>query len=702
MTGTRALLLAGIAAGFPVWSAARQDWPEYLGGPDRNHYSPCAQIRPENVAELKVAWEFHTGDFGQNQCSPIVVDGILYGTTPKGDVFALDGATGRLRWRFSDPSEASANSNDRGVAYWVDKASGDRRILCTIGSQLYALNADTGERIAGFGTAGRVSLKAGLGPQAQEKWVVSTSPGTVFGDLIAMPTRVGEDAGAAPGWIQAFNVRSGTLAWVFRTIPYPGEPGYETWSKDSYQNTKVGSANCWPGMAIDRSRGILYVPTGSAAPDFWGGNRVGQNLYADCLLALDAATGKLLWYFQCTHHDIWDRDLPAPPNLVTLVRDGRRIDAVAQISKSGYTYVFDRVTGQPVFPIVETPVPASALPGESAWPTQPIPTLPEPFARQDLSVADLSPFAENRAELLAEFTAARHGRFQPFSATETVLFPGFDGGGEWGGAAVAPDGVMYVNANEMAWVPSLGAALQGGALARLGRGGQLYAQFCAGCHGQQRQGQPASGIPSLVDVSRRVEAKDIIALIATGRRMMPGFPMLAPADRQRISDFLKGGESEDETPAPGGGSALTPAPATPYRLNGYKKFLDSRGYPAIAPPWGTLTAIDLNTGRRKWRIPLGELQELTARGIPPTGTENYGGPVVTAGGLLFIAATKDGRFRAFDRSTGRMLWQTALPAAAFATPCCYEINGKQFVALACGGSKLNTPSGDSYVAFALP
>lgn len=284
----------------------------------------------------------------------------------------------------------------------------------------------------------------------------------------------------------------------------------------------------------------------------------------------------------------------------------------------------------------------------------------------------------------------------------TVLFPGFDGGGEWGGAAVAPDATLYVNANEMAWVPSLRATLDNSALARLSPGERLYAQYCAACHGQQRQGQPASGIPSLIDVSRRVEQKDIIALIATGRKMMPGFPMLPLAERQKIADFLRGGETGEETPAAAVSAPRKNGPAVPFTLNGYKKFLDSRGYPAIAPPWGSLTAIDLNTGKRKWRISLGELKELTAQGIPPTGTENYGGPVVTAGGVLFIAATKDGMFRAFDRSTGKLLWQYRLPAAAFATPCTYQVGGRQYVTLACGGSKLNTPSGDSYIAFALP
>jgi quinoprotein glucose dehydrogenase len=583
------------------------------------------------------------------------------------------------------------------VTYWTDGK--EQRILATIGPWLYALDARTGRRIPTFGVAGRASLKAGLGPQAQENFVVSTTPGTLFEDFLVMPTRVGEAQDAAPGWIQAFNVRTGTLAWVFRTIPYPGEAGYDTWPRDAYKNIDVGSANCWAGMSIDRARGLLYVPTGSAAPDFWGGHRLGSDLFANCLLALDARTGKLRWYYQCVHHDIWDRDLPAPPNLVTIRHAGRQVDAVAQITKSGRIFVFDRVTGDPLFPIEEVPVPPSPLAGEEAWPTQPIPALPEPFARQSVTVDDLSPYAENREALAAELRQARVGAFQPFGTDETILLPGFDGGGEWGGAAVDPDGILYVNASEMAWIGSMRPAPKPDELAGLSPGRRLYAQYCAGCHGADRQGLPASGVPSLVDLGQRLKRDDVVALIGTGRKMMPAFPMLAEADRALLADSLFGVEKAGDGPAMPPKAAM---PYVPYRFNGYKKFLDSNGYPAIRPPWGSLTAIDLNTGKKKWQVTLGEFKELTAKGIPLTGTENYGGPVVTAGGLLFIAATKDGMFRAFDKRTGKLLWETELPAAGFATPCTYEVAGKQYVVVSCGGSKLNTAKGDSYVAFALP
>jgi quinoprotein glucose dehydrogenase len=680
--------------------ASGQDWPEYLGNAGRTHYSPLAQVTAANVSQLKVAWEYHTGEQGTMECNPIVVDGVLYGATPTSQVFALDGATGKQVWRFMDPREPASWENNRGVTFWTD--GHERRILCTIGEWLYAIDARTGAAIVSFGNGGRVSLRIGLGPQAQEKYVNSTTPGTTFGDLIFMPTRVSEDQDAAPGYIQAFNVRTGTLAWVFRTMPYPSEPGYETWSKDAYKNIDVGSANCWTGMAIDREKGVLFAPTGSAAPDFWGGHRLGQDLFANCLLALDAATGKLLWYRQIVHHDIWQRDLPSPPVLLTVHRNGRNIEAVAQTTKTGFVLVFDRASGEPLYPLEERPFPPSTLAGEVAWPTQPLPLAPQPFARQSLSEDDISPYADNRGELLDQLRSSRRGLFQPFGTDVVMLFPGFDGGGEWGGPAVDPAGVLYVNANEMAWLVKMTETPKESELSQMSPGRRLYTQYCLPCHGAERKGLPAGGIPSLIDVSSRVPRAEISSLITNGRRMMYGIPALSAEQKDRVIDFLFGVEQGDTAAAQPAQAAPGKPPRTPYRFNGYNRFVDSRGHPAISPPWGTLTAIDLNTGDRLWQVPLGEFKDLADKGVPATGIENYGGPVVTAGGLVFIAATKDGRFRAFDRKSGKVLWQVDLPAAAFATPAVYEVEGKQYIALACGGTKLDTPKGDSYVAFALP
>jgi quinoprotein glucose dehydrogenase len=691
-------LLTCACAAVPAHGAAGQDWPEYLGGPDRGHYSTLDQINTSNVASLKVAWEYHSGVFGQMQCNPIIVHGVLFGATGTSDIFALDAATGKQLWRFSIPGVLDpVLANDRGVTYWTDGKS--ERILCTVGAWLYALDAKSGEPIKDFGTDGKASLKAGLGPQAQEKFVVSTTPGTLFGDLLVMPTRVGEDQDAAPGWIQAYNVRTGTIAWVFITIPYPGQPGYETWSKDTYKNIDVGSANCWAGMAIDRERGIIYVPTGSAAPDFWGGHRIGKDLFADCLLALDAATGKLLWCQQTIHHDIWDKDLPSPPVLVTLRSGGRRVDAVAQTTKTGFVFVFDRVTGESLFPIEERPFPKSTLDGEQAWPTQPVPAKPAPYARQTLTEAEISPYAENREQLLAQFRGARTGLFQPFGKVPTVLMPGFDGGGEWGGPAVDPDGILYVNNNNMAWLVSLSDTPKEADLAKMSLGHRRYTEYCLACHGVERKGLPAGGIPSLVGVGTRLRRDEVFTIISSGRKMMPGFTMLSKADKDAIIGYLFGDDQPAGAPAP---SASDAPPRIPYQFNGYDRWVDSKGYPAISPPWGVLSAIDLNTGEYLWKITLGEFKELSAKGIPPTGTENYGGPITTAGNLLFIAATKDGMMRAFDKRSGKLLWDYTLPAAAFATPSTYEVGGRQFVVVACGGTKLGTKPGDSYLAFALP
>ncbi|GAB3710650.1 hypothetical protein GCM10027592_47530 [Spirosoma flavus] len=691
------------------WSQYRQNssdtspndgtnWSEYLGGPDRNHYSALTQITPQNVSQLQVAWTYSTPDSGQIQTNPIIVDGVLYGVTPTVKIFALDAATGKEIWRAGDPLKAWY-STCRGVTYW--ESGDDKRILYTVGSMLYALDAKTGKSIPSFGENGHTDLHQGLGESAKDKFVISNTPGALFEDLIIMPSRVSEDVGGAPGYIRAFNVRTGKLAWVFRTIPYPGEAGYDTWPKNAYKNPDIGAANNWAGMAVDRKRGILYVPTGSASYDFYGGNRTGQNLFANCLLALDARTGKRLWHFQAVHHDIWDRDFPAPPNLVTVTQNGKKIDAVAQVSKMGLVFVFDRVTGKPLFPIKEVPVPKSDIPGEVSWPTQPIPQKPAPFARQVMTDADINPYSTDKDSLLALFQKVGKRSYEPISKRGSILFPGCDGGAEWGGAAADPEGILYVNANDIPWLFTMIDAPKADALAHLSPGQRIYTQNCLSCHGPERKGNARSGYPSLVDIGQRRERTYVSQIISNGKGMMPGFTALSAEDKQSLISFLFNDEKQEVA-----SSSPYPSKAKeaylPYKVKGYIKFQDSKGYPAIKPPWGTLSAIDLNTGEYKWKIPLGEESELKAKGIDNTGTENYGGPVVTASGVLFIAATKDEKFRAFDKKTGKLLWEANLPAAGFATPSTYQIGGKQYVVIACGGAKLGAKRGNQYVAFALP
>jgi quinoprotein glucose dehydrogenase len=668
-----------------------QDWPEYLGGADRNHYSNLSQINLSNVSTLEPAWEFHTGDSGQVQCNPIIVGNRLFALTASNHLFALDAATGKELWRFAPEQKSAANVN-RGVAYW--EKGKDKRILYTYLTWLYAINPLTGKPITSFGEGGRVSLKSGLGKDAELKFVSSTTPGTIYGDLIVMPLRLDEGAGAAAGYIQAFNIQTGKIAWVFKTIPHPGEQGYDTWPADAYKNSAIGSANNWTGMSVDRKRGIIYVPTGSAAFDFYGGNRKGSNLFANSLIALNAKTGEYIWHFQTVHHDIWDRDLPAPPNLITIKRDGKSIDAVAQVTKSGYVFVFDRENGTPLFPIDEIPFPQSTLPGEETWPTQPIPRLPKPFARNSITENDITHFSSKRDSLLTIYRNANKGPFHPLDFKESIIFPGPDGAAEWGGPAVDKEGIMYVNSNEMAWLFSLSKKDKVSNVASTGK--SLYLNNCQTCHKADFSGNPPSGYPALVGVRERLGRIVVSNLIKNGKGMMPGFSQISDQEKQAIISYIFGEEKEEALSV-----AKDKYPDVPYRFNGYNKFLDEKGYPAITPPWGTLTAINLNTGQHLWQIPLGEIKEFTKKGIPVTGTENYGGPLVTAGGLLFIAATKDNTFRAIDKKTGKIVWEYPLPASGFATPSTYQLNGKQYIVIACGGTKLGMSKGDSYVAFAL-
>src|SRR5215210_21399 len=696
-------------------TASNQNWPEYLGGPDRNHYSKLEQINSSNVNQLKVAWEYHTLDSGQIQCNPIIVNGILYGMTATTQPFAVDAATGKELWR-KEKAPDDRLSSSRGLVYWEN--GDDKRILYTKGPWLFALNALTGEKISSFGDTGQTSLKAGLGPTSEDKMVISNTPGTVFSDLIIMPLRVSEGTDAPLGYIQAFNVVTGKLAWAFHTIPMPGEFGYDTWPKEVYKNASlVGAANNWSGMSVDRKRGIVYVPTGSAAFDFYGGARRGANLFANCLLALDAKTGKRLWHFQLVHHDILDRDPPAPPNLITVNHDGKKVDAVAQVTKQGYVFVFDRVTGAPLFPIEERPTPASDVPGEKSWPTQPFPTKPAPYARQKLTEGDINPYSESHDSLVALLRKSRNaGPFTPLSKNGTIIFPGLDGGAEWGGSAADPDGILYVNSNEMAWLIAIGETASEAQLAGMSSGNRLYTTNCISCHGSERKGNPASGYPSLIGVGSRRTRDYIRNVITNGKGMMPGFGSLDDKQKQALVAFLLEEERAEIGLAKVQGLVKTKKKAKTetksdtnktsdsysYKISGYSKFLDRDGLPAVNPPWGTLNAIDLNTGEYKWKIPYGEYPELAAKGTPQTGSESYGGPVVTASGLLFIAGTKDKKFRVYDKNNGKLLWQTQLPAAAFATPSTYEVNGKQYIVMACGGTKLGTKGGDSYVAFALP
>jgi glucose dehydrogenase len=777
----------------------QRDWSTYNGQKAGDHYSTLQQINRTNVHELRQAWAVDTGEQGGLQTNPLIIGRTLFAYTPTQKVIALDAATGKKLWLFDVGTPGLQPV--RGLTYWTD---GTHSILFAgILSSLYALDPATGRPIATFGEGGKIDLRKGIQEgDVSQAFAALTTPGILYKDMIIVGFRAPETKPALRGDIRAFDVHSGKLRWSFHTIPHPGEPGYETWPKGAWKD--AGSANNWAGMAVDDKRGIVYVPTGSAVSDFYGADRIGNDLYANTLLALNANTGKRIWHFQGVHHDIWDRDFPSPPALLTVQSNGKQVDAIAQTTKQGFVYLFDRATGKPLFPVEERPYPPSTVPGEQASPTQPLPLLPAPYARQLLTADMLTTRTpEAHAAALAQFKTMRsEGQFVPLSLDkQTVVFPGFDGGGEWGGPAVdIKTGVLYVNANDLPWTGGLTENKRGGSA-----GFQLYQSQCSMCHGGDRKGA-APAFPSLIDVQARLSDAQITQIVHNGKGRMPSYPGVESTSLAELIDFLKTGKgegastplanvkygdrsqtagaaiynrncalchSEDLLGAPSNYPSLigvrnrlsdqqileiihqgkgrmpafpklavadtTPllrflgkAPAPPtlqataapdqsskreaestfappggepkYRFTGYRKFLDPDGYPAVVPPWGTLNAIDLNTGRYLWKIPLGEYPELAAKGLNNTGTENYGGPIVTAGGLVIISATNfDHKIRAFNSTTGELLWSAKLPYSGNATPATYMIDGRQYIVIATSGARdPKGPQGAAYVAFALP
>jgi quinoprotein glucose dehydrogenase len=681
-------------------------WQNYRGDPGANCYSSLDQINKDNVSDLEPAWVFKTGDAGEEnrstiECNPIIIDDIIYFTSPQLKLYALNAATGEEIWMFDPFKEGEARDVNRGVSYW--RAGSDKRILFPAYNRLYAINAENGEPVSTFGNNGYVDLREGLDRNPGEIYVAGTTPGVVFKDLYITGHAAGEGDGAAPGYIRAYNIRSGKLEWTFHTIPHPGEDGYDTW--ENPDGWKIfGGANAWAGLALDQERGIVYCPTGSVAPDFYGGNRKGNCLYADCLIALNAETGKRLWHFQDVHHNIWDYDLPSTPNLIRIKKDGKEIDAVAQITKMGHLFVLDRETGQPVFPIEERPVPHSDVEGEETSPTQPFPVAPPPFVRQKYGDDDLPTISEeSRQFAIQKLKSARNeGIFTPLSYQGTLIFPGFRGGGEWSGASFDFEtGILYVNANQ---IPNLVSISKTGGVnspneSLRSRGNELYRINCALCHGSERKGQEV--YPSLIGLGKKLKMAQIEEMVQRGKGIMPAFPQLSSEERKAIATFLLYADQKGDTGAKMMQDTLSQN-TTKFVSSGYAQFRDEQGYPAVKPPWGTLSAIDLNKGEILWQKPLGEFAELTAKGIPPTGTQNFGGTLVTKGGLIFIGATADEKFRAFDKKTGEILWEYKLPFGGYATPATYEVDHEQYVVIAAGGGgKVGTESGDVYIAFKL-
>jgi quinoprotein glucose dehydrogenase len=706
----RLALLLGAAtaiASFAAPAPRSADWPTYLGDKHRSLYSPLRQIDRTNVTRLQVAWTYDTGEKGEYQSNNLIVGGVLYTATPSRRVIALDAATGRERWVW-DPAQTIAGTGgrrQRGLVFWQNDSGGEPRLFTAVGNHLFALDPKTGRPLPDFGTDGAVVLSFESEIEGSHRIGLNT-PGVIYRDLLI----IGGFGG--PGAVRALDVRTGARRWIFHLIPRPGEVGHDTWPVDAYK-TATGVMP-WSGQSLDERRGIVYVATKTANPDFYGGDRLGQNLFANCLVALDAATGRRLWHFQIVHHDLLDKDLPCAPVLLTVTHRGRKVDAVAQGTKHGLLFVFDRVTGEPLWPIEERPVPASDLRGEQAWPTQPFPTKPAPLMRQRYTEADVSPISPEALALTTDRIklSPNLGPFPAPSLKESIMFPGFDGGMEWGGGAADPDGVYYVNINEIPWILQMVETRRPDGTP-LPRGERDYLIHCAACHGLDRKGFPLAGFPSLLDVDQRRTREEVFKLTKTGFGRMPAFDRIPDAQRETILAYVFGetatttGRPDEAAPpkakARGKRKAADAEPKSPpYAFGGFRRWQDQAGYPAIAPPWGTLNAVDLNTGEVKWKVPLGEYRELTARGIPPTGTENYGGPVVTAGGVLFIAASADETIRAFDKDTGKILWSSPLPFSGNATPSTYQVGGRQFVVISAGGGKSGRPAGGSIVAFALP
>lgn len=606
----------------------QRTWSVYKADESSSNYSPLKQITSSNVNQLQLAWIFDVSDKpagsqpGTSQCNPIIVDGILYATSANQWAYAIDATTGKQIWSFDPLDGKQGGEVNRGLTYWEN--GGDKRILMSANNLLFALDAKTGKPISSFGKNGKVDLRIGLRDDGKDFWVSSTSPGIIYKNLIIMGCRVPDIYGAQPGYIRAYDCTTGKLVWTFHTVPNPGEPGYETWPPEAYK--KVGGVNNWAGMSIDSKRGMVFLGLGSPSYDFYAKDRNGANLYGNCVLALNAATGEHIWHFQTVHHDMWDYDLPAPPALVTINKNGNNIDAVAQITKQGFVFVFNRETGASLFPIEERKVPASNLPGEEAWPTQPFPVKPKPFARQWMTEADLTNYSSaDHDSLLKKFRSLRYeGLYTPPDLKGTLQLPGTRGGGEWGGAAFDPaTNLFYIKSND---------------------------------------------------------APDLITLVR-------GTKNAASSDQ---SDAVSQLQTADRHASPDQFANIT----------AYRTWTDPSGNPAITPPWGTLNALNLATGEYEWQIPLGNDSLRQQDGAAETGQEGRAGPIVTLGGVIFISGTEDKKLRALDKSTGKLLWQTNLPALANATPCTYQAKGKQYVALSVGGTSEN-PSG-FIMAFALP
>lgn len=689
-----------------------KNWKTYRGDDGITAYSGLQQINTYNVNQLQVAWSYRTHDNIGNssiQCNPLIIDGVLYGVSPRQKAFALDAKTGQQIWLF-DPYKGDTISSGvtRGLNYYEN--GDDKRIYVSVRHRIFSLDAKTGRQFMNFGDSGYVDLRKGLrnDDEISKYSIQNTSPGVIYNDMIIVGSSMGETYDDLPGNIRAYEINTGKLKWVFNTIPRPGEFGYDTWPAENY---KIASGcNAWSGLSIDRKSGLLFAATGSPGFDFHGGNRKGANLFANSVIALDASTGKYKWHFQVSHHDMWDYDLPTPPILVTINKGGKPVDAVVQLSKQGWIMVFDRDNGKPLFPIEERAVTQSEMEDEFSYPTQPFPLKPAPLCRHHFDTSQVTDISkESHDFVMSEITKYSYGDiYLPQHIDGIVQSPGFRGGSEWSGGAFDPEtNIMYIGANETPNVVHLVELKREDydeiyKLPVLKAGEKVYQTNCSPCHGADRKG--IDPFPPLINVAKKLKPAQAQEIIEKGRGKMPSFVNLPAAHREAAVAYLFNLKNKKlSKPEQTQVKDTSSDKFKQYIIKGYTQLKDQFGYPGIKPPWGTLNAVDLNTGEYVWKRPLGQYPEVIEKGIPETGTQLFGGGVVTAGGLIFIAASRDEKIRAIDKKNGKILWEFQLPAGGYATPATYEVDGKQLVVIAAGGGGLQaTRTGDYYFAFSLP
>jgi len=707
MTNPTSLFLKGLMLMISIGcSPSDKDyttWQVYSGDSQGIKYSALDQINKHNVKQLKPVWTYSTGDMSEVppstiQCNPIIIGTKMFITSPKFKLICLEASSGKELWVFDPNYQRTGHGVSRGVTYWTDGV--EARLFFVAGSYLYCVDPDNGILIKSFGNSGVIDLHTGLGRDVSALLVTATTPGIIYNDLLIQGTALGEGpTPAAPGHIRAFDVRTGQVVWIFHTIPHPGEFGYKTWPPDAWKRT--GGANSWGGFTLDEERGMVFFGTGSPTYDHWGGDRKGKNLFGNSILALNAETGERIWHYQVVHHDVWDYDIPCQPNLVTIQKDGKKIDAVAQATKMGHLFVLNRETGQPLFPIEEVAVPPSSIPGEESWPTQPFPPESMRYAKQSFTTADITDISpESRQNVLEQIKNMKLGNiFTPPGIAASAVLPQFNGGTDWGGAAFDPEtNNLIVNcSNELEWI-SMVKSKPNTRLSQFQFGRDLYGALCSWCH---FQGSNTPSLGSLKDREPAYSQTDVIQTLNTGRGQMPSFSTLSAVEKQAIVAFLW--DEGHDTKIDSSRANFTLSNYAPYIATGHNIIKDHKGFPANSPPWGTLTSINLNEGIISWQVPLGTYPELEAQGLPATGTFNMGGPVVTKGGLVFIGASMDERFHAFDKDTGALLWEFQLDAGAYATPAVYQVKGRQYVVVAAGGGgKPGTKPGDKYYCFSLP